>query len=204
MSDLFIFGPESRLCPSRPITNVSGQQFILTSVLHNESVQFIDFSYLKSDDELIIRLSLNHAKLLINELQEVVSKSQKLNSVLIPISSTTSSTPAVSSIIERGLQDPNYKIANNNLNNINNEADWNQSPFREDKSPSEVLQQNQLPRLKRSQQAMFTKEHLELSIQALREPGIELVPSVFCPSEHLEELLLRGFDKRSNYHQRYL
>jgi hypothetical protein len=203
---LFVFGPESRVCPSPPVTAVDGQQFFLSAVLHNTSVQYIDFCYLKEADDLILRLSLDQTKNLLKELQQVVYKSQKLNAVLIPSTPTepvAQSTPSASALIERGLQDPNFQYEAKNMNNINNNENWNQSPFKESSSyapassPSEELQRNQLPQLKKTQQAFFTREHLELCIQALQQPGVELDPSVMCPAEHLEELFLKGFDKRS-------
>jgi hypothetical protein len=202
LSNLFVFGPESRVCPSPPVTAVDGQQFYLSAVLHNTSVQYIDFCYLKEADDLILRLSLDQTKNLLKELQQVLSKSQRLNDVLVPSTPTepiTQTTPSASSIIARGLRDPNYQLGDKTMNNVNNDENWNQSPFKEQSSfsPSEELQRNQLPRLKPTQHAFFTREHLELCIQALQQPGIELDPSVLCPAEHLEELLLKGFDKRS-------
>jgi len=145
---------------------------------------FVDFAFLNTDKDLMYRITIDQAKLLIQELTTVLSKTQLINQVLSQPTPTENlkiagiNSSSVSSIIETSLNEPHFQLGDQS-------------------TPSEDIRQNTVPGLKKTAYANFSQEHLDVAIHALQQEDMELERSIFVPTQYLEEILLRGFDKQS-------
>ncbi|OLS16646.1 MAG: hypothetical protein HeimC3_52300 [Candidatus Heimdallarchaeota archaeon LC_3] len=184
MSDIFIIGPESHIAHSRPISTNYGLQFQISSVLQNNTLMFVDFKFLNTDKDLMYRVTIDQAKLVLQKLTTVLNKTQLINQVLnqptpSPMTKNSEPTaPTASSIIQGALNNPDFQLGGQT-------------------TPSEDIRQNTVPGLKSTSQANFSQEHLDVCVHALQQEDQELERSVFVPTQYLEEILLRGFDKQS-------
>ncbi|OLS22182.1 MAG: hypothetical protein HeimC3_31860 [Candidatus Heimdallarchaeota archaeon LC_3] len=145
---------------------------------------FVDFAFLNTDKDLMYRITIDQAKLLIQELTTVLSKTQLINQVLSQPTPTENlkiagiNSSSVSSIIETSLNEPHFQLGDQS-------------------TPSEDIRQNTVPGLKKTAYANFSQEHLDVAIHALQQEDMELERSIFVPTQYLEELLLKGLDKQS-------